>query len=364
MILSKARRFARFSLHTWRGRLLLGVLLLLACARLALPVLIERQLLDALKEQYHTARIGDVELSLLQGGYTVEGLEVWDTAGIAPRVPMLTVERIDLGLSWGHLLMGGELVGTISVFEPVLNVIQIRGTEGEDRGDVSRPPAKALGDLFPFRIDRLDVDGGVVRFLNFRGRPPFQLYAQDVRLRVHNLTNTLGLSGDKPGTAELTARVMGHADLEIKLALDALNEQPRFDIDGRLLALDLESVGGPIRAFAPFDVEHGHLDLVLEAAVDGGEVRGYVKPLFTDLSLRAADRDDVTDRIWTRLAAAVLAVLENPRTEQVAARIPLDGPLEDPDVGLLATVLSLLRNAAVRAFEPQLEHTVRLRGEE
>jgi len=96
----------------------------------------------------------------------------------------------------------------------------------------------------------------------------------------------------------------------------------------------------------------------------GGEVRGYVKPLFTDLSLRAADRDDVTDRIWTRLAAAVLAVLENPRTEQVAARIPLDGPLEDPDVGLLATVLSLLRNAAVRAFEPQLEHTVRLRGEE
>lgn len=54
-------------------------------------------------------------------------------------------------------------------------------------------------------------------------------------------------------------------------------------------------------------------------------------------------------------------VLEDQDSEQVAARVPFSGTIEDPDAGILATVVSVLRNAFVAAFARSLEGSVSLR---
>ncbi len=54
-------------------------------------------------------------------------------------------------------------------------------------------------------------------------------------------------------------------------------------------------------------------------------------------------------------------MLENPDAEQVAARIPFSGTLEDPETNLFATIASVMRNAFVSAFARSLEGSITLR---
>jgi hypothetical protein len=54
-------------------------------------------------------------------------------------------------------------------------------------------------------------------------------------------------------------------------------------------------------------------------------------------------------------------VLEDDESGQVAARIPFSGTIEDPDAGLLETVVSVLHNAFVSAFARSLEGSVSIR---
>jgi len=54
-------------------------------------------------------------------------------------------------------------------------------------------------------------------------------------------------------------------------------------------------------------------------------------------------------------------VLENPEEDQVAARIPFTGTIENPQTNLFATIASVLRNAFVSAFARSLEGSITLR---
>jgi hypothetical protein len=54
-------------------------------------------------------------------------------------------------------------------------------------------------------------------------------------------------------------------------------------------------------------------------------------------------------------------VLENKDADQVAARIPFTGTIEDPETNLFATIASVLRNAFVSAFARSLEGSITLR---
>jgi hypothetical protein len=55
-------------------------------------------------------------------------------------------------------------------------------------------------------------------------------------------------------------------------------------------------------------------------------------------------------------------IFENREEDQVAARIPLSGTIENPNADLFATIGSVLRNAFVSAFARSLEGSISVRS--
>jgi hypothetical protein len=67
-------------------------------------------------------------------------------------------------------------------------------------------------------------------------------------------------------------------------------------------------------------------------------------------------------RLWEGLIDFAANVLENPKKDQVAARVPFSGTIKNPEVSILETIVSVLRNAFVAAFARSLEGSISVRS--
>ncbi|MBI4376816.1 MAG: hypothetical protein HY549_10260 [Elusimicrobia bacterium] len=56
-------------------------------------------------------------------------------------------------------------------------------------------------------------------------------------------------------------------------------------------------------------------------------------------------------------------MLEDEPTGRLAARIPFEGPIGGPGVGVWESIVSVLRNAFTRALVPALEGSIKLEPE-
>jgi hypothetical protein len=66
-------------------------------------------------------------------------------------------------------------------------------------------------------------------------------------------------------------------------------------------------------------------------------------------------------RMWEGFLDFAAEVLENDQADQVAARIPFTGTIDQPETSLFATIASVLRNAFISAFARSLEGSINLR---
>jgi hypothetical protein len=65
--------------------------------------------------------------------------------------------------------------------------------------------------------------------------------------------------------------------------------------------------------------------------------------------------------MWEGLVDFGANVFENDDKDQVAARVPFSGSLENPKTGIFQAIISVLRNAFVGAFANSLEGSISLR---
>src|SRR4029078_12489306 len=95
----------------------------------------------------------------------------------------------------------------------------------------------------------------------------------------------------------------------------------------------------------------------MELAAADGRFKGYAKPILQDVDIYRSGEPEKNPikRVWEGFLDFAANVLENKDADQVAARIPFTGTLEDPETNLFATIASVLRNAFVSAFAPPLE---------
>ena len=97
----------------------------------------------------------------------------------------------------------------------------------------------------------------------------------------------------------------------------------------------------------------GVFSMYSELAAAEGRFEGYVRPILEDPKFVSADETEGPFRkAWEGLVNLAAKILENKQEDQVATQIPLRGELTDPDVDLVTTIVNLLRNAFVAAFQP------------
>jgi hypothetical protein len=127
--------------------------------------------------------------------------------------------------------------------------------------------------------------------------------------------------------------------------------------------VQLPQVNPWLREYIKADAEAGRFELYLELAAADGKFAGYAKPILQDVDLYRSNEEEQSAlrRLWEGFLDFAANALENPDAEQVAARIPFSGTLENPDTSLFATISSVLRNAFVSAFARSLEGSITLR---
>jgi hypothetical protein len=338
-------------------RLIVAIVLLLLIARPMMPWAVRWYVNRTLDQsQIYQGRIGDVDLSLWRGAYSIEDVRLVKMTGNVP-VPLFSSPRVEFSIQWDALLEG-KVVGRMLMERPELNFVAANN-EADSQSGAGGPWLKIIKDLFPFRINRAEVRDGSVHFRTYTGKQPVDVYLSHLDGTVDNLTNIRDETAPLITTVKATALAMDHAKFEYQMKLDPFSYRPTFHMAARLLGLDVTKINDLAIAYGSFDFHRGWFDLVVEAEATEGQLRGYVKPLFRDLkvfSLRKDIKEDnVLEFFWEALLGVATGVIKNHPRDQFGTLIPFRGDVEGPTTDILATIGNVLRNAFVRAYLPRLQ---------
>lgn len=337
----------------WLAALLLLALLGVG-ARLALePALLAyvNRTLD--RDPGYDGRVEGITLQLWRGAYRVEGVRL-DQVAAGTSSPLLELEALDLSVQWPALL-NGKVVGEVELLRPVVTFVD-GGDSGPSQSGAGGPWLGVLQDLFPFQINRVEVVDGSLRLRSERGAAPVEVSVDDLDATVRDLGNVKNRVTPLVTTLDATATVMNSGDLELHVALDPFSLQPTFDLQMRLLDLEIREVNPLSRVYGGLDFSGGLFDLTVEAEADNGFVQGTVKPLIRNLDVHTVEDDGLNPltAAYELLVGGAVEALENQNRDQFGTLIDFEASADGLGLNLLEVVGNVLYNAFVRAYLPDL----------
>jgi len=212
-----------------------------------------------------------------------------------------------------------------------------------------------------FRVDRLDVVRSNFGFVNKAVNPTYRAFLNDTSM---TLTNLSSLPSGETSHAKLTGKFMGNGPASADFKLRPTRPGPDFDLAVEIQETDLKTMNDMLRAYGNFDVTAGRFSMYSELSVRDRRMTGYVKPLFQDMTVYDSrqDRDkNVLRKVYEGVVGGVARVLQNRPRDEVATRVEISGPLENPNAGIIETVLGLVQNAFFKAILPGFEARLRRR---
>jgi uncharacterized protein involved in outer membrane biogenesis len=338
------------------------VVVVLIAARVALEPILVDYVNDTLDEMpAYDGHIGDIDVALLRGGYDIQNIEIVKT-GAGQAVPFFKADRIEATMEW-RSLMRGSLVAQGELFRPQVNLVQADSEQSSQLGKEVNWVDK-FKELFPFRFNTVRVHDGTVTFRAPGIQTKDALVARHLNGQVSNLTNVADSTKETFARFQFAAEVLDGGKANIDGGIDPLAVAPTFDLNLRLENVQLPQVNPWLTRFIKADAEKGAFELYMELAAADGKFKGYAKPVMRDVNIYSSEEPEKNPlkRLWEGLVDVAANILENRDKDQVAARIPFSGTIEDPNADLFATIGSVLRNAFVSAFARSLEGSISVRS--
>jgi hypothetical protein len=217
--------------------------------------------------------------------------------------------------------------------------------------------AAARADMI-LRVRDFQVLGAQLGIVNKTVAPEYRLFLNDTDIRVRDISNRLN---EGVGRIDVRGKFMGSGATHLVASFRPEQQGPDFDIDLKIENTDMTAMNDILRAYGKFDVVRGTFSLYTELRAKNGYVNGYVKPLFKDVKAFDPEQDrdkGFVRKLWERLVGGVSKTLKNVPRREVATKVDISGPLEDPQRGTLQAVIRLLQNAFVRAILPGFDSQV------
>jgi hypothetical protein len=179
-----------------------------------------------------------------------------------------------------------------------------------------------------------------------------------------NLTNVRPLPGEQSNKRVsafgLSGLLLNQAPVSVSGEFAPLNVLSDFDLHLKVMNIDLSAMNDFFKAYAKLDVETGRGEFVMELDAEDRKLRGYAKPLFTDVEIFSwendvEESDGTLSAIWQAIAGAIEDLFKNQSENQFATRVEIEGTVSDADTSTLEAIMNILRNAFVEAFKPSLE---------
>lgn len=339
------------------------VLVLLGVAiRAAMPTLIRDYVNDKLQAlEGYDGRIEDVDLSIIRGAYGIDDIVIVKTGSGQP-VPFFSSDRMEFSVEWRSLVKG-SLVAEGDFFGPKINFVQAENKQESQTGEGVNWTDR-FAELFPFKFNTVRVYDGTVTFTAPGISTRDAIKATKLQAELSNLTNVVQKDKETFADFRADARVLDGGSAMIGGSVDPLNDQPTFDVNLQVRNVKLPQVNPWLREYIKADAEAGDFELYLEMAAADGKFKGYAKPILEHVDIYSSEEpeENFLKRIWEGLVEFAANVLENDEKDQVAARIPFTGTIDDPKTSILETIVSVLHNAFISAFARSLEGSISVRA--
>lgn len=343
------------------GYFLLGLIVLLCIARLLLPWFVRDYVNRTLdRNQMYSGTIGQVEIHLLRGAYSIRDIKLDKRTGNVP-VPFFSAKRVNFSIQW-NALIHHRMVVRLSMEQPEMNFVDAP-TEQDSQSGAGGPWLEMIRDLSPFKINSAEIKDGSIHFRAYQTPQPFDVYLSKVNGSIENLSNIRDDTTPLVATVQASATAMDQAKLDFKMTLDPFSYHPTFHMALRLLGLDVTKINDLALAYGHFDFKRGWFDLVIEADSKEGQMTGYVKPLFRNLKVLSVMQDIKEDNplqfFWQALVGFTTNILKNRPRDQFGTLIPFTADVSgSTKTDILATIGNILRNAFVRAYLPRVQNDV------
>lgn len=338
--------------------ILLSFLAVLIGVRIALPFIIKNQLVKAINkvEGYHCT-LEDVDLHLFRGAMILKEFDLRMTSNEVEK-PFVYCKNADISVEWKQIF-NGAIVSEIILDDLRLYFADSKDEDKKQEGGVSW--VQPIIDFIPLKINRFEINGGMIEFENLTSAPPVNLKMTDLYLLAENLTNSQDDKKALPSKLKITSKVLNKGDLTLKGDLNILKELPDMDLNLDIQNVDLTELNAFTTAYANFDFERGDFAVAAEFAMLNGETKGYLKPILNDVKVLSFKHDKpALNTLWQAVVGLTFNVTKNFPKDRTGTKVPISGRYDQPDIDVWQTVVNILRNAIIKAYDPEIDGTISL----
>jgi len=344
----------------------IATVLFLILLRGALPYAVQYYVNQQLEQtQGIKGHVGDVDLYLYRGAYAIDSVNIYALGATSAPKPLLAVDTLNFSLSWPALLKG-NLVTNMQFTHPEIVVYDKAPNKMEQNKQVKNETTwiGLANNLVPFSIDTLIIDNGKVSLVNATREGDKPTYISNINADIKNITNAQNLTKTLVTSLNVEGDLMGEAALSLTGKLDPFSEKANFDFNVEVQRFSVKHLETVFKVYTPFDIEAGGIDGAMELAAKNNVLNGYAKAGVYNLSVFSwredieKDDDGLLTAIFEGSIDAVSALLENADSELVAARIPIDGTLNNTDISTFQAVVSVLKNAFLDAFKMEVDDVI------
>jgi len=344
-----------------RIRVILIIIAVLIIVRAVLPYFVLRYANKTLAEMDgYYGHVEDIDLSLYRGAYQLNDIFINKVDDKTDKqTDFFRSKVVDLSIEW-RALFRGAIVGELLFETPVLTFTKDKADPGEVAGDTS-DFRKVLKGFMPLKINRFQIRNGSIHYVDQTAKPEVDLALKNVQVLAQNLTNSDKNESELPSPVKATASLY-EGELTFNMQLNALAEQPAFDLNAELKNTNLVLLNDYLKVYGNFDINKGRFGLYTEFAAKQGSFTGYVKPLIKDLDVVGPeDKDDkFFDKVWEGVVGTAGVVFNNIKKDQVGTKVPIKGTFDDPSISTWQAIGQLIRNAFIQALMPAIDNQVNI----
>ncbi len=332
------------------------IIILLIVGRLLLPYYVKKYVNNVLADiPGYYGQVDDIDISLLRGAYVIDGLYL-NKVDAGSQIPFLDFEKTDVSVEWRSILRG-KIVSEIIMTRPKLTYI-FEDHENED----SKSPeindwTKALTDLIPIDINRLQINNGKVAFVQLSADPNIDLHFDQIKLEAKNLRNVIRKDQKLPSSLTANAVSIGKGSVKLQGKMDIVKTIPDMDISFSLENANARSLNDFTNYYAGIDFKSGEYNIYSEVAIADGFLKGYIKPMLVDSELIGKE-DGFLETLWEGFVGFFKFVLKNHKNNTLATKVPLEGDLNSIESDIWTTVFSIFENAWIEAFKAMTDDSV------
>ena len=325
------------------------ILVLLIGLRIALPYMVKNYVNKVLADipGYH-GHVEDIDLSLITGAYTIHELYL-NRLNAGSEIPFLHFEKTNISVEWSALFKG-KVVSEINMVRPeMIYVFEDQQKETPEEAD-AEDWSKALTDLVPIDINKLEIHQGKVAFVQLAADPNIDLHLENLELYATNLRNVVRKEARLPSNLSADAMSFGGGDLHLEGKLDLVKQIPDMDLSLTLENADATALNDFTDHYAGIDFDKGVFNLYSEMAIADGYLQGYIKPIIKDAKLIGKE-DAFLETLWEGFVGFFKFILKNHKENTLATKVPIEGDLNAVKSKIWPTVTNIFKNAWIKAFK-------------